>query len=80
MAVARGAHRKALGVTPDPSGIRTFSWNGWKVTGEPAPGPRPLRRDAQRDPRAGASGALAAFRVRRAEARPRAWTHRASGL
>jgi hypothetical protein len=35
--VARGAHRKALGLTPDASGIRTFSWNGWKVTGDLRP-------------------------------------------
>ena len=32
--VARGAHSKALGITPPPSGVRRFSWNGWKVTGE----------------------------------------------
>ncbi len=31
--VARGAHRKALGMTPPPSGIRSFRWRGWKVTG-----------------------------------------------
>jgi hypothetical protein len=35
--VARGAHRKALGLTPDVSGIRTFTWNGWKVTGDLRP-------------------------------------------
>lgn len=33
-AVARGAHRKALGLTPPPSGIRKFTWNGWRVTGD----------------------------------------------
>ena len=32
--VARRAHRKALGITPPPSGIRRFSWNGWSVTGD----------------------------------------------
>jgi len=32
--VARGAHRRALGITPPPDGVRTFSWNGWKVTGD----------------------------------------------
>ena len=32
--VARGAHRKALGLTPTQSGIRTFRWNGWRVTGD----------------------------------------------
>jgi len=32
--VARRAHRKALGLTPPPSGIRRFIWNGWKVTGD----------------------------------------------
>ena len=32
--VARGAHSKALGLTPPPSGVRAFSWNGWRVTGD----------------------------------------------
>jgi hypothetical protein len=32
--VARRAHRKALGITPPPSGIRRFSWRGWDVTGD----------------------------------------------
>jgi len=32
--VARGAHRKALGITPPPSGMRTYSWDGWRVTGD----------------------------------------------
>jgi hypothetical protein len=32
--VARRAHRKALGLTPPPSGIRRFTWNGWQVTGD----------------------------------------------
>jgi hypothetical protein len=35
--VVRGAHRKALGITPSVSGIRTFTWNGWKVTGDLRP-------------------------------------------
>jgi hypothetical protein len=35
--VARGAHRKALGITPPPSGIRTFQWQGWTVTGNLRP-------------------------------------------
>ena len=35
--VARGAHRRALGITPPVSGIRTFTWNGWKVTGDLRP-------------------------------------------
>jgi hypothetical protein len=32
--VARTAHRKALRMTPTAGGIRRFSWNGWKVTGD----------------------------------------------
>ena len=32
--VARGAHRKALGITPPLSGIRHLTWNGWSVTGD----------------------------------------------
>jgi hypothetical protein len=35
--VARGAHRTALGLTPSPSGIRTFTWNGWRVSGDLRP-------------------------------------------
>jgi hypothetical protein len=35
--VARGAHRKALGITPPVSGIRTFTWNGWNVGGDLRP-------------------------------------------
>ena len=31
--VAKRAHYKALGMTPPPSGIRHFTWNGWNVTG-----------------------------------------------
>jgi hypothetical protein len=33
--VATGAHKKALGLTAPPSGIRSFSWDGWKVSGDP---------------------------------------------
>jgi hypothetical protein len=32
--VAKGAHRKALSLTPPPSGIRSFTWDGWKVSGD----------------------------------------------
>ena len=32
--VVRGAHHKALGITPPVSGIRRFSWHGWRVTGD----------------------------------------------
>jgi hypothetical protein len=35
--VAKGAHRKALGLTPPPSGIRSFTWEGWKVSGDLRP-------------------------------------------
>ena len=35
--VARGAHRKALAITPSPNGIRSLTWNGWKVTGDLRP-------------------------------------------
>jgi hypothetical protein len=35
--VVRGAHRRALSLTPSPSGIRTFTWNGWRVTGDLRP-------------------------------------------
>ena len=35
--VARGAHRRALGIAPSLNGIRTFSWNGWRVTGDLRP-------------------------------------------
>ncbi len=31
--VARGAHRKALGITPT-GPIRRFSWGGWRVKGD----------------------------------------------
>ena len=33
-AVARGAHRKALGLTPSPTPIRRLSWGGWRVKGD----------------------------------------------
>lgn len=32
--VASRAHRKALGLTPPASGVRRFTWNGWRVTGD----------------------------------------------
>jgi hypothetical protein len=32
--VAKAAHHKALGITPPLSGIRSFSWDGWKVSGD----------------------------------------------
>jgi hypothetical protein len=32
--VARGAHRQALGLTPPASGVRRFTWHGWRVTGD----------------------------------------------
>jgi hypothetical protein len=32
--VAKGAHYKALGIPPPASGIRRFTWSGWKVTGD----------------------------------------------
>ena len=32
--VARGAHRRALGMTPPESGVRTFTWGRWRVTGD----------------------------------------------
>jgi hypothetical protein len=35
--VVRGAHRKALGQTPPPNGVRTFTWGGWRVTGDLRP-------------------------------------------
>ncbi|MGN6866909.1 MAG: hypothetical protein ACTHMY_00745 [Solirubrobacteraceae bacterium] len=35
--VARDAERHALGITPSPSGIRTFTWQGWHVTGDLRP-------------------------------------------
>ncbi len=35
--VARRAHRKALGLPAGGSGIRRFSWHGWRVTGDLRP-------------------------------------------
>jgi hypothetical protein len=35
--VAKGAHKKALSLTPSASGIRTFTWEGWKVSGDLRP-------------------------------------------
>ena len=32
--VAKGAHFKALSLTPPPSGVRRFTWKGWKVIGD----------------------------------------------
>ena len=32
--VARRAHRKALGLTPAPNGIREFTWRRWTVVGD----------------------------------------------
>ena len=32
--VARGAHRKALRITPGLSGVRRFTWHRWSVTGD----------------------------------------------
>ena len=32
--VARGAHRRALSLTPPLSGVRRFRWNGWRVVGD----------------------------------------------
>lgn len=35
--VVLGAHSRALGQTPPPSGVRHFSWDGWRVTGDLRP-------------------------------------------
>ena len=32
--VARGAHRSALARRPPVSGVRRFTWNGWRVVGD----------------------------------------------
>ena len=32
--VVKGAHRMALGMTPTLSGIRRFTWRGWRVLGD----------------------------------------------
>jgi hypothetical protein len=49
--VARGAHKKALGLTPPPSGLRTLTWDGWRVGGSsstPLAGPLSPARAARR--------------------------------
>ena len=35
--VARRAHRKALGLTPTPDGMRRFMWRHWRVGGDLRP-------------------------------------------
>jgi hypothetical protein len=35
--VTKRAHRKALGITPPPDGIRRFQWHGWTVVGDLRP-------------------------------------------
>jgi len=35
--VVLGAHSRALGQTPPPSGVRRFTWHGWRVTGDLRP-------------------------------------------
>jgi hypothetical protein len=35
--VAKGAHKKALGITPPPDGIRRYGWHRWAVTGNLLP-------------------------------------------
>jgi hypothetical protein len=35
--VAERAHKAGLAITPPPSGIRTYEWNGWSVTGNLRP-------------------------------------------
>jgi hypothetical protein len=35
--VARRAHSKALGLPPSAGGVRTLTWNGWRVTGDLRP-------------------------------------------
>ena len=52
--MARRAHKKALGITPPPSGIRRFTWKGWQVTGN-------LRGDSDRY-RASKGGKLVTWR------------------
>jgi hypothetical protein len=32
--VARRAHRKALGLPPPLTGVRRFTWHGWRVRGD----------------------------------------------
>lgn len=35
--VAKGAHRKGLGLVPPANGIRTYTWKGWSVKGDLRP-------------------------------------------
>jgi hypothetical protein len=35
--VARRAHRKALSLPPPLTGVRRFTWHGWRVTGDLRP-------------------------------------------
>jgi hypothetical protein len=35
--VARRAHRAALGLPPPLTGVRRFTWHGWRVTGDLRP-------------------------------------------
>jgi len=35
--VAKGAHRKGLAMTPPPSGIRSYRWHRWSITGDLRP-------------------------------------------
>ena len=35
--VARGAHRKAVGLSAPASGVHEFTWNGWRVRGDLRP-------------------------------------------
>jgi hypothetical protein len=35
--VVRLAHRKGLGITPTPKGIRRYRWHGWRVVGNLRP-------------------------------------------
>jgi hypothetical protein len=35
--VAKRAHKVGLAMTPPPSGIRTYNWNGWSVRGNLRP-------------------------------------------
>lgn len=32
--VAKGAQRKALGITPNATGFKRFHWGGWRVKGD----------------------------------------------
>jgi hypothetical protein len=35
--VARRAHRRGLALTPPASGVRRYTWNGWRITGDLRP-------------------------------------------